>query len=308
MKKTLFFILFIPLVIFSQNLKVTSIDPITDSSQGAFFYPSFSNDGTKIIFTSESYKGLWLHDLKTQNTTQINDLTGSGYKPVFIGNDESIIFRTDNFSNDGRTSSLRKVELNSKNETILIDFTRELSAPLYAKSNGVVYLSKSTPAFYSYEQNQPALNVESTDRVVFIDNSDLVLFTNGTRTVLNPLGEGNYIWASVSPDNSKILFRLAGKGSYITDLNGNIISELGDANAPQWSYDGKWIAYMVDKDDGERVLSSDIFAVSVDGTVKTNLTNSPGMKAMYPSWSPNNDKIVFNTDDGRIHIINLTIE
>ena len=132
MKKTLFFILFIPLVIFSQNLKVTSIDPITDSSQGAFFYPSFSNDGTKIIFTSESYKGLWLHDLKTQNTTQINNLTGSGYKPIFIGNDESIIFRTDNFSNDGRTSSLRKVELNSKNETILIDFTRELSAPLYA--------------------------------------------------------------------------------------------------------------------------------------------------------------------------------
>ncbi|MCK4295874.1 MAG: PD40 domain-containing protein, partial [Candidatus Marinimicrobia bacterium] len=121
------------------------------------------------------------------------------------------------------------------------------------------------------------------------------------------LGEGQYIWLSISPDKSKLLFTLAGRGTFITDLNGNALIELGYANAPMWSPDGNWVVYMVDEDDGYRITASDIYAVSSDGKEKVQLTNTQNTIEMHPNWSPSMDKIVFDTIEGNIMLIEVKI-
>jgi len=84
------------------------------------------------------------------------------------------------------------------------------------------------------------------------------------------------------------------------------VSRLGRRNAPAWTHDGKWIAYMDDRDDGHRILSSDIMLVSHDGKTTIALTETPDIIELFPSCSPSEKKIAFNTLDGRIFILTYT--
>ena len=78
-----------------------------------------------------------------------------------------------------------------------------------------------------------------------------------------------------------ILFTATGKGTYICDLKGKILAEFGLLNAPVW-YNDNFIAGMYDKDDGHKVISSEIVLISVDGKNKYPISTK-GEIAMYPS-------------------------
>jgi Tol biopolymer transport system component len=145
-------------------------------------------------------------------------------------------------------------------------------------------------------------------KIVFAENSKLVIYDNDTRNILENLGEGNFAWPSISPDNTKLLFTKAGEGTFVSDLNGNILVELGYANAPVWSPDSKWIAYMVDSDNGYFYTASDVYVVSSDGEKKYQLTDTEYSIEMYPQWAPDGTKIAFHTTNGIIKILQLEID
>lgn len=122
-----------------------------------------------------------------------------------------------------------------------------------------------------------------------------------------PLGEVLYIWISLSPDAQHLLFKAVGRGVYICDLEGNIVRELGDMNAPAWM-DGGWILGMDDRDDGHRVISSDIMAVHAASGTKKNLSEGSGIIAMYPKASPDADRIIFRNESGEAYTMKIKIK
>ena len=65
---------------------------------------------------------------------------------------------------------------------------------------------------------------------------------------------------------------------------------------------------MVDKDDGYKVTSSEIFVASADGKNKYQITNTSNVSEMYPNWSQSGLKLTFNSTDGEIFIAELRIE
>jgi Tol biopolymer transport system component len=308
MKKLICFVLLLTAISLAQNISVVKVEQITTKSQGEFYYPQFSFDGSKIFFTSESYKGLWYYDAAAKAIVNLNNLHGAGYQPVISKDGNKVMFRVDDYSEGIKKSAMVLQDVNSKSLVTIEEKTRGLSAPIHRIDDKVVY-TKADEVNAVLINSAAKLNKnEITDMFAYVDNSNIVLAANGSKKILSPLGKGNYIWSSVSPDKTKLLFTLAGKGTFISDLNGTILYEIGYANAPVWSPDGKWILYMVDKDDGTNFISSDIFISSADDNKKFQLTNEPDRINMYPLWSSKGDKVVFNSAEGEIILLELKID
>jgi len=292
--------------LFGQKIAVNKIEKLDLSDTGAFFYPQFSPDGNKLYFTSANYHGMWQLDLPTSQLAQINNYSGAGLSPVFTQNGEYLIFKKEEYLKHKKYSSIVAYNLKTKSETVLEETNRSLTLPFLSTSGELVYKKKNK--YYSFKQDLSDKTEKFTGKIIDSNKSNLILLENGSPNTLNVSVDTKFLWASLSPDQSKILFTKAGTGTFISDLLGNILVELGNANAPVWSPDGKWVVYMDDEDNGYHYTSSEIFIISENGTQKLQVTNTDNEIEMYPKWAPSGDKIVFNTNTGIIKIAYLVFE
>ena len=121
--------------------------------------------------------------------------------------------------------------------------------PRFADAETVTYLAAENAQYVAAPVDVNAqLRVDN-------ENLDLNLYRNGKKVVLKPHGDVNYICASLSPDQTRILFRTQ-KGTAICDLNGNEIANLGrEINAPVW-YGNDYVVGMDSEHDGYFNLSA----------------------------------------------------
>lgn len=291
---------------YSQQIEVTNT-VLLPAGDVSFAAAQFNPDGTKLLFTQSGYKGLWLYDLEQKSLEQINDYTGAGYEPVFTEDGRQIIFRVDEYIKMRKYSALAIQTIGDKKIKYLSEKTRFLSPALSLSGNRVAAIADKEIRTFTIDKKESAQSVGLLEPVTYIEDQKIALVIDGEKSILAPFGDGNYIWPSLSPDKTCLLFTFAGRGTFIADLSGNIISELGIARAPKWSPDGKWVVYMLDEDDGHVVTASDIWAVSADGKTRIQLTKTKDIKEMYPTWSPSMDKIAFDTNAGRIGYLTIEI-
>ena len=119
-------------------------------------------------------------------------------------------------------------------------------------------------------------------------------------------GYAGYCWPSLSPDGTKVMFVAAGKGIYITDLKGCILSQPGKYEAPVW-YGNNHIVAMNAKDDGHQYMSSQIVLLSADGKQVQDLTKPESM-SMNPAAAISANRVVYNTIDGRLYEMTVTLK
>ena len=305
MKSFLLIIYLLAIPLSAQNVTVVENIAVTNENEGSFYFATVNPDGTSILFSTENQKGLWLKNLKSGKINKITDAAGAGYDAGFNDNSSEIFYRSDKFVSGKRMSSLMSFNLLTGKETkiendvkdLKISRTADWKCYLYMKENNV----KSIPGNGSLNKIQAAQSV-------FIENSNIVLYRNGSKITVQPLGKGNYIWPSISPDGTKLLFTFAGKGTYVSDLNGSILAELGKANYPSWSPDGMWIVYMNDKDDGTKLISSSICVIKYDGSAKYDLTENEKDISVYPKWGNSTNEVYYNTQNGQVRKLILKYE
>lgn len=306
MKKLFLLLVILAAQLFAQKVTVVNDVSVTNSRDGKFYYPVVSPDGKSILFSSENYKGLWSRDLSSGKIVKISDANGAGYEPAFSNVGDELIYREDKFINGKRFSTLLSFNNMSKKKTILEDKVRDLkiyrennnSFKKYVRDNEVRTIMKETML----------QKTSSPERIVYIQDSKLVLAENNDKKFMQPLGEGNYIWASLSPDKTKILFTMAGNGTFVTDLDGKVLNKIGYANYPNWSPDGNWVLFMKDVDDGVKLISSDLYIANLKTGKYFNITDRVEEISLYPKWGTTNTDIYYNTDNGQIRKIKLKYE
>lgn len=168
--------------------------------------------------------------------------------------------------------------------------------PRFADAETVTYLATEN-ADYVTLADESALHVDN-------ENLDLNLYRNGEKVVLKPHGDVNYIWSSLSPDQTMILFNTK-FGTAVCDLNGKEIINVGNVNAPVW-FGNDYIVGMNDQHDGYYFTSSNIVIASVDGSEHQELTD-PEEMGYYPDVDAKSGRIVYHTEKGQIRLMQLNL-
>jgi hypothetical protein len=262
------------------------------------FNPVLNTAGDKLLFTASGFSGLNLVDLSTNQVTEISKEAGAGYEPQFSTDNAQIYYRKTSFENNRRFNAVLSFDIKTKRNSELLAPQRMLNK-IYPLNNGVI-------AFSGKNILRATATKSIAAPIVVSANDELrIMLYNGKISYLNPLNmpEPRYIWVSLSPDNKKILFTAAGKGTYICDLNGKILSSLGSINAPVW-FNNDYVVAMEDKDDGHRVTSSKIVLISVVKKTKTDISTTDKI-AMYPTASGKASRIAYHTENGEIELVDV---
>jgi len=278
-----------------QVLNVTSIEQVNLPEKAAV--AAISPQGDYLLLTSANNQGLTKLDLTSGQTQMLSTAPSAGHNVKISPDGQTVVYRESTFNDKHlRMSTLKSVNLNSGKNQVLVKPTRNLQG--YAVDNisaGAVNKGKFSKKAIgaSKAKNLPVLS---------IDKGKLMITINGKTRKLSPNGDQfSYMWASLSPDGTQVLYYLAAHGTYICNLNGSNARKVGQMRAPVW-YDNNTILGMMDKDDGEFIYASTIVAATLDGTSQTLTDDS--VIAMYPHTAAG--KIVFSTPAGEAYIINVS--
>jgi hypothetical protein len=289
----------------AQEIRAAKTRRLLSHAAGGYFLSAVSPDGSKLLLSEPNYRGISLMDIRTGSITGINDLPGAGFEPCFTGDGQFIIFKADDFSGVRKLSSVHSYEMATGETRTLLSKTRNLTAP--AVSGGRIFcLSEGT--LVSSGTGAAALkSSEATDTVLLLEDLTPVVYLNGRRKTLKPNGEGSYIWATLSPDKSRMLYYFAGKGTFISDLEGRILFAPGRISAPKW-LNNQVIIGMDDRDDGHVVTGSEIVCFSLVSNETTYLTSTAARSEMYPFPLPGGTGMIFQTAEGDIFLMKLRIK
>lgn len=284
----------------AQILNVSSIEKVNVPENRDNVVAAISPAGDYLLLTSSSNKGLTKFDLNTQQSTAVTDVPGAGLDVMISDDGQSIVYRENTFT----ANHLRMVALQSKNlrtgaTSMLVEPTRDLEGAAIQNATAIAIDGGRMKA---RGLNGDGVSVQRP--VLSIKNRQLMITENGDTRVFSPMGtDHSYLWASVSPDGSKVVYFIAGNGTWVCDINGQNSKRLGILRAPQW-LGNDVIVGMFDEDDGEFIYASKIIASDLNGN-QQELTGD-NLVAMYPHVDASGSKIAFSTPAGEAYIINVT--
>ncbi|MCB9211781.1 MAG: PD40 domain-containing protein [Ignavibacteriales bacterium] len=305
--KKIFALLFVfTVLLFPQKIKLGEQTKINSEIINECYFPQFSKDDSKIIFSTESYKGLYAFDLKNKITKIISEENGAGYKPLLL-NDEDIAIKTFKVENGRKYYSAYIKNINTGVSEVLEVNKRRISLPQQIVGADFILLQNSLINRKVFNNN----NLQKTNQIttaIYSEDNSLFIIKENEPIEISPLGKGVYVWESFSNDGEKIIFTFGNKGAFICDLNGNVLSNIKDAHYPKFSPDGKYVLYMKDSDDGYKYISSDLFVYSFEKNTEYELTNTENKIEMYAEWSNDGKNIVYQTPKGEIYLAKIIIE
>ncbi len=263
------------MLVSAQILEVVSVQELKGASYHDARVAGISPKGDYVLMTNGSNQGLKRYDIATNQLTVLTEAEGAGYNVQVAKDGKEIIYR-ERFTDENKHRYNNIVHAN------LVTNEKEMVAKKQTNNEMMV---------------MPGSNI-------VLHNTECMMFIvkNGKRIHIAPQGNDvNYIWASLSPDKTKILYYVSEMGCYVCDINGQNSRFIGwDCRAPQW-YNNEIIISMNDQDDGHFTTKSAIMAYTLDG--KVQVLTSPDMIAMYPFATTG--KVVFSTVQGKTYMLEV---
>ena len=285
----------------AQMESTNALDQLSESldqndSDISYSTPSWSPDGSKIIFSSDM-DGKW--------SSNIYVMDSDGTNITRLTTNEDSIDTSASWSPDGS-----KIVFSS-------DMDGQWGSNIYVMDSDGTNITRLTKQDSS--DMSPSWSPDGS-KIAFISDMHGQMFTNiyvmdSDGTNITRLTTKRNCWdefPSWSPDGEKILFESCQyEGTefretiFVMDSDGTNMTMLiawedaGEDEFPYWSPDGSKIVFSSNLD-GQLYGTKNIYVMDSDGTNITRLTTENSLDAL-PSWSPDGSKIVFSSDmDGQL--------
>lgn len=281
----------------AQVLSVASVERLAiPQGEATEQVAAISADGTYLLLTSGAQTGLVKWDIATGRSTVLTTAPAAGFEPTLSADGTSVTYREISVGGDRLVrTSVKRADLVSGRTSTLQSPTRDMLAVATQLADRTVQQGPAKGQYRVAGASRPQ---------VLNDQLRLKLKVDGTLRDFAPNGSDlNYIWASVSPDGSKVLYFCSDLGcAYVCPVGGGLPQELGNIHAAQW-IDDYTIVAMEDEDNGEVTTSSRIVAVTLDG--RRQVLTEGSQIAMWPHASADGSKIVYSTPEGAAYLINV---
>ncbi|MBL7092778.1 PD40 domain-containing protein [candidate division KSB1 bacterium] len=283
---------------------------ITDGSL-YFMSPRWSPDGKKLAFTETKYNGIWVLELRNKNFIQVTDEPGAGFGFQWSMDSKEILCRVSKQEGYRRYHAVKIFNIETDVIQQLTDYRSLMTAlPHWTKNDREVYLASNKGLEFFQVENRSQLTSfkkpTSKQKNYYVNEKGINIQKDNKLVSTQKPVEGQYLNAVISPDGDKIAFEILGGNMYVLDLNKRRTKDLGIGYNPQWSPDNRKLVYMITEDDGHNFTKSDVYVININGTGKTNLTNTSDLLEQNPSWSPNGKKIAFDElNSGKIYVIEI---
>lgn len=296
-------LLALTLTVSAQEIRVKGVSRVKPEDNGSYLLTGVVPGSSLLLVTGDGYKGLSMLNTRRGRITVISTDPGAGYEPAVTADGQRVIFRTDNISYNRKYSSVFSYDIRTQDRKLMMDAERGVLPPAVS-GNAVLLKSDGETRI----ENPAAESLKSTGDELFVVIEEMtpVLYRGGERMPLKPSGEGYYIWVSLSPDGSMILYNFQGRDTYICDTGGKVLHELGRVNAPRW-LDNRIVIGMDDRDDGHMITSSELVYYSLTDRKRSELTNTENRSEMFPYAFGGGKKIAFSTDKGEIFVMKIRI-
>lgn len=252
-------------------------------------------NGSVIVFAASEASGRFqIYSLKPDGTGKKKHTSqGSNVTPSWTPDGSRIMFASDR-------SGIREIYIlnaNGSGESIITT---------------AVAGNKLTPSM-SPDLSKVAFAAENSRTghpEIWVANADGTAPRQLTETPKATTGPTWSLFPRFSPDGRRILYASTHSGSsqiWVMNADGSgrrqltsgVAQNAPDANAPNWSPDGKQIVFWA----GYETQYGEIWVMNADGTLPKRLTNEPSpISSDNPAWSPDGNKIIFDTNRSRRNV------
>jgi Tol biopolymer transport system component len=276
-----------------------------------YMHPVWSTTSDWIAFTSIGYQGIWVINSRSHEIKKLTDEQGSGFGFSWSNTGKEIVCIITDYEGKKPFNQLKIFDIeNDSSWTVTNGKQRFRGLPRWSIDDQQVYImgKRKIHIFESKLKKSEAMTTPQNKQMVFLKSGKIVVetFDQVTEKVFEPVNGMGIINLVISPDRRKMAFEVYGGNMYVMNVDGTGLTDLGVGYRPQWCPDGEYLAYMITEDDGYRFTQSDIYTIKIDGSDKTNLTNTNDILEMNPSWSPEGNRIVFdNYNEGSIYVVEV---
>lgn len=221
------------------------------------FFPQISPDGQWLLYSPTEGTSLMLKHLSTGEITTVASSGYPGFDAIF-GHDGKVYYVTQQRKGNGLVYRAGHCYDPSTGKDKVVLKPQHGRVQAINGTSGTVINGEQQ--IYRSNGNVGSWVYTRGDKLYLIDGS-------GSKRALQPVMDSNgYLWASLSPDGSKIMFEAASRGLVVCDLRGRVIVELGQFLMPSW-YNDEYIIAMSNAGN-PRTNGSRIWLLSLNGDSK----------------------------------------
>lgn len=247
------------------------------------YFPQMSPDGKYVAYSSVDGLRLQVRKLDNDSVIKVDSVGAPGYDARF-GGDGLLYYVT----MERRYNNL------IYRTAHCFDVTTGRGKIVLAPQHGAVRLCPTSDGMAIIGENKSYIATKR--RYVYTEGSHLVICDGSHRSTMSPAGQcAGYIWASLSPDGSKVVFDAVGKGLYVCDLNGKVLAKLGYYMMPCW-LDNDYIVAMLSPANNTTVKKQQLIAIPANGRGAKVALTTPDEDATYPMVALNGELLYVGKD------------